>query len=518
MSRAVLCAALVSTLALAGDAAAADNLDSEPPRRLLLSAAPQDGGIFAAWSPLRDTDYTVRWKASGDPAWQSVAVGPATSRFIGGLSNGVAYQVQVEARINGAITAISSVISATPRPRPDCVAIDYYPWVTRVSFFCSKTALDDYLEAQRIDPLDLRCRQQPVTAWNAHVPDCLYEAPSGEQLLLLRSADRIFAGANQYPDTAAVREHARRAIWGDTDPFGSASNATWIPAPQPVTGLVSRYAEAYSFEIVTPGSVRSRVTWFTPRIPVAGRYGIYHEGHGGAAVVIGAETIDWLLERGWHVIAVDMPLLGVNAVDAVPQLQAHGQFDSVDSGASSPLRHFVMPLQALVDAVVVRSGPANPEVLLMGRSGGGWASYLYAAVDPRVDIAVSIAGGRPISERLDALWGASELGDYEQNAPHLYNAVAHEHLMLTAGSKGSFHLFNLWDGCCFRIRPDSAFVEYLRGAGSTTGKPVGVFVDEQNGAHSIGPLGYVALEAYLRDIFDRAPRTPSPPGRMRIVR
>jgi hypothetical protein len=136
-------------------------------------------------------------------------------------------------------------------------------------------------------------------------------------------------------------------------------------------------------------------------------------------------------------------------------------------------------------------------------------------VDPRIDVAVSVAGGRPISERLDAPWGAAELGDYEQTAPYLFNVVGYEHLMTAAGSKGAFHIFNLWDGCCFRIRPDSVFVQYLLGASSVIGKSVGVFVDQVNTGHSIGPQGYVELERYLAQVRWRV--IPSQPSNLRIV-
>jgi dienelactone hydrolase len=286
---------------------------------------------------------------------------------------------------------------------------------------------------------------------------------------------------------------------------------------QTVTGAVTRHAEAYTYQIAYAGGLPSRITWFVPRMPVNGRFGIYHEGHGGPAVVIGAETIDWLLDRGWQVIAVDMPLIGMNGLDARPGLEAHGQFDSLDLGPISPLSLYLTPVRAIVDWIVQLNPAQDPELLLIGRSGGGWTAYTYGAVDPRIDIAVSVAGGRPISERLDAPWGAAELGDYEQTAPHLYNAVGHEHLMAAAGAKASMHFFNRWDGCCFRIQPESAFVQYLRGASSALGKHVSVFVDEQNGAHSIGPAGYVELDRFLAAVLPRVPRPPSPPRGFRIV-
>ena len=499
---------------LTGSRAIARSLSSDDsPQALVLIAAPQDGHVFTTWSPVPAATYTVRWKVAAGGQWQVVDAGSATFRAVLGLANGVTHLFQVQATLPNAATILSSVIAATPRLRPNCVALDYYPWVTRVSLFCTKAALDGYLAQLGIDPMTLRCRQIPVTAWNAHSPDCLYTAPSGEQLLLLRSADVLFAGANQYPVPSDIRAFARRAIWGDNDPFTQPETSTWMALPHAVTGNVTRHADAYSFQIALAGQY-SRITWFVPRAPVDGRYSIYHEGHGGAGVEIGAETIDWLLDRGWHVVSVDMPLLGQNSGDARPGLQAHGQFDSLDTGAASPLAYFLRPLPAIVDRILEQGGR---DLLLIGRSGGGWTAYAYAAADPRIDVAVSVAGGRPISERLDAPWGAAELGDYEQTVPFLYSAVGHEHLMLAAGSKGAFYIYNRWDTCCFRIQPGSAFVQYLVGAFGALGRPVGVFVDEENAAHSIGSRGYVELEQYLAGVRWGGSR-PDPPANMRIVR
>ncbi len=514
----ILCVMVMGALTHAVDGEAlSDQSSPDQPHSIVVSAAPQDGEVFVTWSPIATAQHTIRWKRSSTGTWTVINAGSSSARAVVGLANGVSHDFQIEARQGGSLVAVSAVIAATPRPRPSCVVLDYYPWVPRVSFFCTKSALDAYLQQEEINPLSLRCRQRLVTTWNVDSPDCLYEAPSGEQLLLLRSADVIFSGANQYPNPNDIRLHTRRAIWGDADPFGQPSLATWTTVSQPVVGAVTRHAQAQSFRIAYAGGLSSRITMFAPQAPVAGRYGIYHEGHGGAAVEIGAQTIDWLLDRGWHVIAVDMPLIGTNGADIRPEFQSHGQFDSLDGAAIGPIGYFLSPLQSIVDRIVALNPGRDPDVLMIGRSGGGWTTYAYSTVDARIDVAVSVAGGRPISERLDALWGAAELGDYEQTVPYLYNAVTHEHLMIAAGAKGSFHIYNRWDGCCFRVQPDSAFVNYLLGASSVLSKSVGVFVDEQNPEHSIGPSAYLELERYLGQIQWQGPRVPTAPSNFRII-
>lgn len=107
-----------------------------------------------------------------------------------------------------------------------------------------------------------------------------------------------------------------------------------------------------------------------------------------------------------------------------------------------------------------------------------------------------------MSERLAATWigeglEALELGDYEQEAPELYSVVRHEDLMLAAGTKGFLAMYNQYDPCCFRMNPGSEFAAWLV-QGGAPGKSVQVFVDTENGEHSIGPAGYVVLESFLR--------------------
>ena len=134
------------------------------------------------------------------------------------------------------------------------------------------------------------------------------------------------------------------------------------------------------FSIAYPGGLPSRITWFVPRAPWNGRFAIYHEGHGGAAVEIGAETIDWLLDRGWHVIAVDMPLVGLNRVDTRPGLEAHGEFESLDDGLTSPITYFLSPVRLIVDWIHELDPGRDPDLLLIGRSGGRPDVVVYGAV------------------------------------------------------------------------------------------------------------------------------------------
>jgi dienelactone hydrolase len=470
---------------------------------LLLTLGSQPSGVFVTWNEVPGAHYLVRWKRSTSASWQAAEVRGATSYTIASLPNGQEFHVYVQARHGSDVVATSDLRRATPRERPSCASVHFISDPPRVSFFCTPDALNEYLNAANVEPASLRCREQPVT-WNSDLPDCLYRTPEGEHLLLLRTADDVFLPPPRYPAPAVVREAARKALWRAGHPFDDENpNPAWTTETEARIGQVARHTKARSYRLDGPDGIASRITWFEPAVPVRGRVAIYHEGHGGPGIEIGADTIDWLLDRGWNVIAADMPLVGVNAEDARPGLMSHGDFAALDDGVTSPLTRFLLPVKAIVDLIVRESASDDPTILFLGRSGGGWTTYTYAAIDPRIDIAVSVAGGRPIQARLDAPWGAAELGDYEQSAPHLYSAVGHEYLMLAAGRLGSFYIFNEWDGCCYRVKPDDAFVRYLQSAPQET-RLVDTFVDEENRGHSIGPDGYGPLGRFLdRVLSDR---------------
>ncbi len=113
-----------------------------------------------------------------------------------------------------------------------------------------------------------------------------------------------------------------------------------------------------------------------------------------------------------------------------------------------------------------------------------------------------MAGVVPMSMRL--LPGSpGDLGDYEQNVPHIYDVVTYEDFMKATGSVGSLYIYNLHDPCCFQVSTDSELVKYLEDASTKYGKAIEVWVDEENYQHSISPQGYDVLEEFINTIFSQ---------------
>jgi pimeloyl-ACP methyl ester carboxylesterase len=219
---------------------------------------------------------------------------------------------------------------------------------------------------------------------------------------------------------------------------------------------------------------------------------IYHEGHTGSGAGIGCDTVVWLLARGWQVCCVDMLVCGLNLGDRDRIGDHNSLWRLTPADACAPLASMVAPLRMLVD-VLAGEGVRDP--LLLGRSGGGMLSYLYAALDERIGGCVSLAGGVPLSQRLELR--ATDLGDYEQFAPAFFDLVRHEDLMVAAGQRGLLLMFNRHDSDCFALPATHPLGKYLQREAARHGSDLRWFVDATHHAHSFGAAGYAELDRFL---------------------
>lgn len=473
---------------------------------LLVKAVAEDRHVFLQWNPTPGVyRYLVRWRPAGDSEWREVDAGHRPRAVVTGLDNGVRYEFQVVARraAGGLLTSIT--VRQQPRSRGTCGA--------GLSTFCSQEQMAAWMDSASVTPDELVCRQRAVTDWGLAAPDCLYETPLGT-VLLLRASDSVFTPPEVLSPPATIRAVARRMLWPLGDPFTrpGAFPADVVQQAFADTGKVRGFASVSSYVVATKARTPSNLTVFKPRVPAPGRLALYLEGHSELetrATVTGAETITWLLARGWTVGVLDMPIMGSNAERRAFGLTTHNDFDWLDDGITSPLGQFFLPVKAAIDWLIPRSGSARPDLLLVGRSGGGWTAYVYGALDERVDAVASAAGGLPLSLRLRD--STRNIGDYEQIAPHFYGVVSHFDLMTAAGRRGAFYAYATFDPCCFRVRSGEPFVRALERAGPPLNKLIVTVVDPFFQGHGYGPAAYRSLDAFLNQVFGPPSRPRSRP-------
>ncbi|MFL5482624.1 MAG: fibronectin type III domain-containing protein [Gemmatimonadaceae bacterium] len=460
---------------------------------IILNTAPQDREVFLTWSIQRDALYIVRWRKMRDSTWTVALPTSVNYMAVDSLDNGATYQFQLTVHTkNGDYSSVTVI--EKPRVRTDC---GY-----GVGLICTERAFLAALPKYGILTSDLRCGGEAVNL-DAPLPNCRYTA-GGIALSLNRSYGSVFSANDYRPSAETVTRVLNRAVWGSEDlrqvirqDLNRVSEVNI-----PYGGNVKTEAVIKSYLVKIDPGIFSRVSWYSRPDHIRGRYAIYHEGHGGTAITVAADVIDWLLQHGWQVISLDMPLEGINEVDRQYPLYEHDSFAMYDRRDSSALRDFLIPLVSVTDMIekdAVRDGVVRPTLMLMGRSGGGWSAYTYAAMDPRIDISVNIAGGSPFSTLLDST-AFSRVTPHYENHNFLYDQVTPTDIMLAAGRRAAFFFYSQNDVCCYMFTNDNEWIKYLRRlAQSDVGKRYRVFLDDAP-RHGLSPRGLATLGSFLTEM------------------
>src|SRR5262249_18753971 len=134
----------------------------------------------------------------------------------------------------------------------------------------------------------------------------------------------------------------------------------------------------------------------------------------------GQASIRYFLEQGFDVLALYMPDYGPN----IDPVETHNRIMALasDTAPWHPLRYFLEPIAvALNQALADRN---YDSVAMMGISGGGWATTVAAALDPRIRYSFPVAGSLPLYMRQRA----DDLGDAEQYDEAFYSIAGYPDL------------------------------------------------------------------------------------------
>lgn len=210
-----------------------------------------------------------------------------------------------------------------------------------------------------------------------------------------------------------VRADLQRRIWGSVglpgpvEPVEAVSVAT---DPFGTTGADT--VERVSFEL--PGDYTTHVYVVRPASPT-GQVVVLHQGH-WHTLKEGRldEVAQRALDDGATVVGLTMPLFGDNTGPVPTHDDLVAAFP--DSLPGHALQVFVSPVAAALDYVAAQQ--VVEDVTMVGISGGGWTTVLYAALDPRVDVSVPVAGSVPLFQRSGLDWG-----DAEQSSAAVYEVA-----------------------------------------------------------------------------------------------
>jgi hypothetical protein len=156
-------------------------------------------------------------------------------------------------------------------------------------------------------------------------------------------------------------------------------------------------------------------------------------------------TIQALLANGYDVLGVFMPHMRPG--DCTGDHEA--MFKSATAG--SPIRLFLESTALSLNYLKCRSHedqfPQYRAYHMVGLSGGGWTTTVYAALDPTIRVSVSVAGTIPLYLR-----SGGSIGDREQFEPSFYRIAGYPDLyVLGAGGEGrrQVQVVLRHDDCCF---------------------------------------------------------------------
>lgn len=246
-------------------------------------------------------------------------------------------------------------------------------------------------------------------------------------------------------------------------------------------------------------------------IPVQGngKLLIYHGGHDGD-FIIAKDLISFFVKNGFAVIGMSMPLEPPNNQPVVEienvgkvQLAFHDQLKLLKMKSGDPVQLLLTPVAVIMNY----AEPLGYQAIFMtGVSGGGWATTMYAALDPRVRRSYPAAGTLPLnlredSGRTNSAQRPADWGDYEQTIPKLHSIANYLDLYVLSSlgeQRKQLQIINKYDPCCFSGEAFRAYEapvnERVHNLG---GGSFAVFLDTTNRTHSISKD---AMKVILDDI------------------
>jgi dienelactone hydrolase len=305
-------------------------------------------------------------------------------------------------------------------------------------------------------------------------------------------------------DVETRRRQVQAVIWGDAPlpltrlPTVEAgiTDRRWQPTP----GV----ARIDRLTITLPGGVHSVAYHFIPAGRAHSTLLIFHQGHSGD--FLGSrDTISRLVSRGYPVIALAMPLLGLNDRPTARMaggddvlIESHNQMALLDY----PLQYFIEPVVVAVNYARGRLGAA--EVGMIGISGGAWTTTVAAAVDPRIRFVFPVAGSLPLTLRSRS-W-ERDGGDFEQLYPPLLRVASYLDLYVlgaTGEGRQQLMIYNDEDPCCFAGSRAALFAPSVTRRVRELGTGRFDLLVDRNDEHSLSDAGLDRIFATLES---------SPPG------
>ena len=216
---------------------------------------------------------------------------------------------------------------------------------------------------------------------------------------------------------------------------------------------------------------------------------LYHHGHDGD-FILGKDTIQFFLERNFTVLAMTMPLIGMNSQPIVEidgfgemNLISHEQFRLLEKNKFNPMKLFIHPIQVSLNFLEKEYNFKRYSII--GISGGGWTGLVYSAIDDRISDSFSVASSVPFYLKAEQ----RDMGDYEQMNIDLYKITNYLELYVLAAygdDRKHIQIFNKNDSCCYSGNGYESYEFFIKDKLVKLGKgSFEIFIDDTHYGHKI---------------------------------
>ncbi|HEY8455855.1 MAG TPA: hypothetical protein VIL34_09690 [Actinopolymorphaceae bacterium] len=315
-------------------------------------------------------------------------------------------------------------------------------------------------------------------------------------------------------DVVATRRRLIAYVWkGHGLPAGLPHVDRDVATPADLAELRCRRYDRVTAHLAHGLVSTSYLAWPRGRHPK--RLAIYHTGHGNPHAAPYdrplLDTTQALLDVGWVVAVVDLPLLGWNASQAAGNVTSHEIFAHYEKPAFSALTFFLEPLALLVNYAYAEFGEGP--IAMIGLSGGGWATTVYAALDPRVTHSYPVAGSWPFFLRGLPPHKPNH-GDWEQRKdalPGFYTLAGYLDLYVlgsTGTGRRQLQILNTYDPVCFPGLYHRSYAGHVRRrVAAIGGGSWDVLEDDTHTSHTVSDYARAVILDELRELVRQRSRT-----------
>jgi len=279
--------------------------------------------------------------------------------------------------------------------------------------------------------------------------------------------------------------------------------AAWRDAPPRVEWLNTVPASGYRLKTfryeVIPGMWLPGLLYepaqLSGRVPVVINVN-GHEREGKSTPYIQERCIN-LAKKG--MLAFNYEWFGMGQMSAAGY--QHGRLNQIDLTGASGLAPFFLAQRRLVDIALQHANADAARLAVTGLSGGGWQTILLSSLDPRVKLAMPVAGYSSFVTRTQ--FPDMDLGDSEQTPVDLGQYADYTHLTAMLAPNPVQLAHNARDNCCFRA-------DYALAPLVVAVRPVYSLYDAQgrlrshanfDPGHNYGQENREALYKFLKEFF-----------------